>query len=50
MRIFNGLVKGAVDAVPECRGAPMLRALVKAESERLIPPALLAERHLRVAA
>ena len=50
MRIFNSLVKGAVDAVPECRGAPMLRALVKSEGERLIPPALLAERQLRAAA
>jgi geranylgeranyl diphosphate synthase type II len=50
MHIFNRLVAGAADAVPDCRGAPMLRALVKAEAERLIPPALLAERHLRVAA
>ncbi len=50
MRIFQSLVAGAVDAVPVCRGAPMLRALVKAEAERLLPPALFAERPLRVAA
>ena len=46
MRIFQRLVAGAISAVPECRGAPMLRALVRAESERLVPPALFAEKRL----
>ena len=49
MRIFQRLVAGAIDAVPECRGAPMLRALVRAESERLVPPALFARRLRAVA-
>jgi hypothetical protein len=34
--------------VPECRGAPMLRALVRSESERLVPSHLAAP--LRAAA
>ncbi len=42
MRIFQRLVAGAIESVPDCRGAPMLRALVRAESERLVPPALFA--------
>ncbi len=50
MRLFQRLVQAATDAVPECRGAPMLRALVRAESERLVPPALVAERRLRAVA
>jgi len=50
MRIFQRLVRAATDAVPECRGAPMLRALVRAESERLVPPALFAQRRLRAVA
>jgi geranylgeranyl diphosphate synthase, type II len=50
MRLFQRLVQAATDAVPECRGAPMLRALVRAESERLVPPALFAERRLRAVA
>jgi geranylgeranyl diphosphate synthase type II len=50
MRIFQRLVQGAIDAVPDCRGAPMLRALVRAESERLVPPALFAQRQLRAVA
>jgi geranylgeranyl diphosphate synthase, type II len=50
MRIFQRLVQGAIDAVPDCRGAPMLRALVRAESERLVPPALFAQQQLRAVA
>ena len=50
MRIFQRLVAGAVAAVPECRGAPMLRALVRAESERLVPPSLFAQQRLRAVA
>jgi geranylgeranyl diphosphate synthase, type II len=50
MRLFQRLVQAATDAVPECRGAPMLRALVRAESERLVPPALFDERRLRAVA
>ena len=50
MRIFQRLVAGAVAAVPDCRGAPMLRALVRAESERLVPPALFAQQRLRAVA
>ena len=50
MRLFQRLVAGAVAAVPVCRGAPMLRALVRAESERLVPPAMWAEQRLRAVA
>ncbi|MFM7848275.1 MAG: polyprenyl synthetase family protein [Rubrivivax sp.] len=48
MRHFDALVRHAVEAVPECRGAPMLRALVRSESERLVPSHLAAP--LRAAA
>ena len=48
MRHFDALVRNAVEAVPECRGAPMLRALVRSESERLVPSHLAAP--LRAAA
>lgn len=37
LRYFDSLVRNAVDAVPEGRGAPMLRALVRSEAERLVP-------------
>jgi geranylgeranyl diphosphate synthase type II len=37
---FNELVAGAVAAVPDCRGADQLRALVRAEAERLVPTKL----------
>jgi geranylgeranyl diphosphate synthase, type II len=50
MRVFQRLVAAATAAVPECRGAPMLRALVRAESERLVPPALMAQQRLRAVA
>ncbi len=50
MALFHRLVAAAVAAVPACRGAPMLRALVRAESERLVPPALWAEQRLRAVA
>jgi geranylgeranyl diphosphate synthase type II len=40
LALFEALVKQAADAVPECRGAPLLRALVRAEAERLVPPSL----------
>jgi geranylgeranyl diphosphate synthase, type II len=46
MALFQRLVEAAASAVPECRGAPMLRALVRAESERLVPPAMFAQRQL----
>jgi geranylgeranyl diphosphate synthase type II len=46
---FNQLVERAVDAVPACHGAQRLRAIVRAESERLVPAALCREL-LRVAA
>ncbi len=36
---FHDVVQHAVQAVPECKGAPRLRALVRAESERLVPTA-----------
>jgi geranylgeranyl diphosphate synthase type II len=36
---FHGLIQKAADAVPDCRGARQLRALVRAESERLVPAA-----------
>lgn len=34
---FDGLVAQAMGAIPECPGAPSLRALVRMESERLVP-------------
>jgi geranylgeranyl diphosphate synthase, type II len=40
LQIFERLVASAVDAVPDCRGAPMLRALVRSEGERLVPRGL----------
>lgn len=36
---FHSLIQNAADAVPDCRGAKPLRALVRAESERLVPAA-----------
>lgn len=36
---FDGLLARAVGAIPPCRGASALRALVRAESERLVPEA-----------
>lgn len=42
VQIFQRLVADAAASIPECRGAPMLRALVHAESERLMPQPLLA--------
>jgi len=47
---FEGLVLDAIEAVPECRGAPLLRALVRAEAERLVPPSLRASTALRAVA
>jgi geranylgeranyl diphosphate synthase type II len=46
---FHQLVERAVDAVPACAGAQRLRAIVRAESERLVPAAWCREL-LRVAA
>ena len=43
IRHFDALVQRASEAVPECRGAPKLRALVRMESERLVPKALSAD-------
>ena len=37
---FDQLVRYAIAAVPECPGAEQLRALVRMESERLVPRAL----------
>ena len=37
---FQQMVEAAVDAVPVCAGAPQLRALVRSESERLVPTAM----------
>jgi geranylgeranyl diphosphate synthase type II len=36
---FDQLVASAIEAVPPCRGASQLRALVRAEGERLVPRA-----------
>jgi geranylgeranyl diphosphate synthase, type II len=50
---FQQLVERAAAAVPDCRGAARLRALVRAESERLVPAALcdqLAQTHARAVA
>ncbi len=43
LRHFERLVANAVEAVPICRGAAQLRALVRMESERLVPAAMSAD-------
>lgn len=40
VRQFQQMVEEAVDAVPQCGGAPQLRELVRSESERLVPTAM----------
>jgi geranylgeranyl diphosphate synthase, type II len=48
---FDRLVARAIEAIPECRGAFRLRALVRMESERLVPEALTQDLALvRIAA
>ena len=49
IRHFEQLVERAIEAIPECRGAPRLRALVRMESARLVPKAL-SEDLARIAA
>jgi geranylgeranyl diphosphate synthase type II len=34
---FEGLIQEAVNAVPECASREAMRALVRQESERLVP-------------
>jgi geranylgeranyl diphosphate synthase type II len=34
---FDRLVARSIEAIPDCDGAPLLRAMVRAESERLVP-------------
>jgi geranylgeranyl diphosphate synthase type II len=46
---FDALVAQAIGAIPRCRGAGQLRALVRLEAERLVPAAL-SEDVVRVAA
>jgi len=46
---FDRLVANAIAAIPPCRGAAGLRALVRAEAERLVPAAMAPEM-VRVAA
>jgi geranylgeranyl diphosphate synthase type II len=50
IRHFDHLVRAAADAVPACAGAPALRALVRAESERLVPREWCTPRAQHVAA
>lgn len=45
---FDSLLERAVDAIPACSGAAVLRAIVRAESERLVPQATV--RDLALAA
>lgn len=40
LEYFNGLIRNASNAIPDCAGAAQLRALVHKESERLIPVAM----------
>jgi geranylgeranyl diphosphate synthase type II len=47
---FEGLVQDAIDAVPACRGSSLLRALVRAEAERLVPPSMRQSPALRAVA
>jgi geranylgeranyl diphosphate synthase type II len=49
LRRFERLVAGTAAAIPECSGASRLRALVRIESERLVPKAW-SERLERIAA
>lgn len=37
VRCFDTLLQGAVDSIPACPGAPLLRHLLRLESERLVP-------------
>jgi geranylgeranyl diphosphate synthase type II len=50
IRHFETLVAAAIDAIPSCAGAPRLRALVRMESERLVPRAWCEDAARRVAA
>ena len=34
---FDRLVERSIEAIPDCDGATLLRAMVRAESERLVP-------------
>lgn len=43
---FDDLLARAVNAIPECTGASALRALVRAESERLVPEATVRQMAL----
>jgi len=43
IRRFDALIDSASGAIPACRGAPALRALVRHEAERLVPRAWLAQ-------
>jgi geranylgeranyl diphosphate synthase, type II len=49
IRRFERLVASTAAAIPECRGAAQLRALVRVEAERLVPKAW-SERLERIAA
>lgn len=49
VRLFDALVERAIAAIPPCPGAAQLRALVRAEAERLVPQSLTGEL-VRVAA
>ena len=37
---LQGLVSGAVEAIPDCPGRPLLEALVRSEAKRLVPKKL----------
>ena len=43
IRHFDQLVGAAVEAVPDCKGADQLRALVRFEAERLVPRTIAEE-------
>jgi geranylgeranyl diphosphate synthase type II len=43
MAHFERLLEGAIAAIPACGGAGALRALVRAEAERLLPQSMTAE-------
>lgn len=49
VQLFDALVERAIAAIPPCPGAAQLRALVRAEAERLVPQSLTGEL-VRVAA
>ncbi len=41
LHTFHGLIANVMESIPDCPGAANLRALARAESERLVPLAMI---------